>query len=67
MDSILIDKCIFSDVRNDYLILKRFFDIAVSAIALVVLSPVFLMVALLILIDSKGPLFFCQTRIGKQG
>jgi exopolysaccharide biosynthesis polyprenyl glycosylphosphotransferase len=67
MNSIPIDNCLFYDVSNDNVIFKRFFDIAVSAIALLILSPVFLIVAFLILIDSKGPLFFCQTRIGKQG
>lgn len=46
---------------------KRFFDIAVSATILILLSPLFLLVALLIRLDSKGPIFFCQTRVGKQG
>jgi exopolysaccharide biosynthesis polyprenyl glycosylphosphotransferase len=67
MDNILIDQCIFGDINTDNLSLKRLFDITISTIALLVLSPVFLIVALLILIDSKGPLFFAQTRIGKQG
>jgi exopolysaccharide biosynthesis polyprenyl glycosylphosphotransferase len=47
--------------------MKRLFDIVVSATALFLLSPLFLIVALLIRIDSKGPVFFYQTRIGKQG
>jgi exopolysaccharide biosynthesis polyprenyl glycosylphosphotransferase len=66
MENILIDKSLFSHVSNDNLILKRLFDISVSAITLLVLSPIFLIVALLILLDSKGPVFFSQTRIGKQ-
>jgi exopolysaccharide biosynthesis polyprenyl glycosylphosphotransferase len=44
---------------------KRIFDMTVSAIALFVLSPLFLIVALLIRLDSKGPIFFAQMRVGK--
>lgn len=46
---------------------KRVFDIFVSFIALVVLSPLFLLVAVLIKLDSKGSIFFRQERIGKDG
>jgi Undecaprenyl-phosphate glucose phosphotransferase len=46
---------------------KRGFDIAVSAVALVVLAPVFLMVAAVIRIDSPGPVFFSQRRGGYNG
>lgn len=49
------------------LALKRAFDLVFSAIGLVVLSPVFLVVAILIKIDSKGPVFFLQERIGRNG
>ncbi|WP_415630916.1 sugar transferase [Propionibacterium sp.] len=47
--------------------LKRGFDIVVSAIALVLLSPVFLVVAGLIKRDDGGPVFFRQDRIGLRG
>lgn len=46
-------------------ILKRIFDILVSLIGLVVLSPLFLVVAILIKMDSFGKIFFMQERIGK--
>lgn len=49
------------------LFLKRTFDIIVSAIGLIFLSPLFLIVAILIRIDSPGPVFFLQERIGKNG
>ena len=49
------------------LILKRLIDIIGSAVGLVVLSPLFLVVAVLIKIDSKGPVFFVQERVGKNG
>lgn len=49
------------------LFLKRIFDIVVSLIGLVLLSPLFLLVAVLIKLDSSGPVFFKQERIGIKG
>ncbi|MEM6806837.1 MAG: sugar transferase, partial [Bacteroidota bacterium] len=46
---------------------KRIFDVVVSFIALILLSPVFLILAILIKLDSSGPIFFRQERIGKSG
>src|SRR3990172_3762726 len=46
-------------------VIKRSFDIAVSAIGLALCSPLFLVVAALIKWDSKGPVFFRQERMGK--
>ena len=48
-------------------ILKNISDIFFSFIALVFLSPVFILIALLIKIDSRGPVFFLQVRIGYRG
>ena len=45
--------------------MKRLFDIFFSSIGLLILSPLFVVVALLIKLDSKGPVFFRQERIGK--
>ena len=50
-----------------YLHIKRFFDIVISTIGLIVLSPVFLILAIIVKVDSKGPIFFAHTRIGKNG
>ena len=47
--------------------IKRLFDIFASAAALVVLSPLLLLVALLIKLTSKGPIFFKQARVGLHG
>jgi len=49
------------------LFLKRIFDIFISIVALVILSPLFLAVAILVKIDSAGDVFFLQERIGKNG
>jgi lipopolysaccharide/colanic/teichoic acid biosynthesis glycosyltransferase len=48
-------------------VIKRFFDIALSVLGLFVLSPVFLIISIAIKIDSKGPVFFCQERLTKNG
>ena len=50
-----------------YRIVKRCFDIVVSALMLVLLSPVFLMVALLIHHEDHGPALYRHRRIGKGG
>jgi lipopolysaccharide/colanic/teichoic acid biosynthesis glycosyltransferase len=43
----------------------RFFDIFFSLIGLVLLIPVFIIIALMIVLDSKGNVFFIQKRVGK--
>lgn len=47
--------------------LKRSFDIFFSVIGLILLSPVFLIMAIWIKCDSYGPVFYKQTRVGKNG
>ena len=49
------------------LFFKRVFDIVVSALMLVLFSPVFLILAIAIKIDSKGPVFYRQVRITQYG
>lgn len=46
---------------------KRLFDLVFSGLALIALSPFLVFVALWIKIDSKGPVFFRQERVGKGG
>ena len=53
--------------NKPYIYVKRGRDVILSTSALVVLSPVFLILAILIKLDSKGPVFFLHTRIGKNG
>lgn len=45
--------------------MKRLFDIVASGIGLIVLSPLFLILAIWIKLDSKGPVFYRQVRVGK--
>lgn len=48
-----------------YIIIKRIIDFILSLIAIIILSPVFLVLAIWIKMDSPGPVFFKQKRIGK--
>ncbi len=47
--------------------LKRLFDIGFSALALLIVAPLLLLAALWIKLDSPGPVFFRQVRVGRQG
>ena len=47
--------------------LKRAFDVLVSATALVVLSPVLAALAVIVRLESPGPVFFRQARVGREG
>ena len=50
-----------------YAFVKRMLDIIVSSVLLVLLSPLFLLIALLIRVSSNGPAFFVQKRVGRDG
>ena len=53
--------------KRGQLVLKRVFDIVLSALLLIVLSPVFLVLAIAIKVDSPGPVFFRQERVTQYG
>lgn len=57
----------FVEQKRSYLIAKRIFDVVSASAALLVLSPVFFVVSLLIKLDSEGPIIFKHKRIGKKG
>ena len=48
-------------------VLKRILDIAVAVTALIILSPVMLITAVMIKLDSKGPVLYSQERVGLYG
>lgn len=50
-----------------YLVIKRFLDFFISFIILLFLFPIFIIVAVLIKLDSEGPIFYLQSRVGKNG
>lgn len=49
------------------LVIKRIFDVIASFFLLLILTPVFIIIAILIALDSKGGIFFCQERITQYG
>lgn len=53
--------------KNFSLFFKRVFDIVVSLFMLILLSPLFLVLAIAIKIDSKGPVFYRQERVTQYG
>lgn len=57
----------FHNYNNGYLLIKRLFDIVISLIGLIISSPIILITSVAILIDDFGPVFYSQTRIGKNG
>ncbi|NQV02330.1 MAG: sugar transferase [Bacteroidia bacterium] len=59
---------IFPDLMPDWqMSLKRIFDIGVSAICLVILSPIMLITAIAVKVTSPGPVLFSQERVGLKG
>lgn len=62
-----IDKCVTKTKIKVYDIVKRGIDIIISGIGLLLCLPLFIIIAILIKIDSKGPIFFKHKRIGKHG
>jgi exopolysaccharide biosynthesis polyprenyl glycosylphosphotransferase len=53
------------DVSRSTLFLKRTIDVCVASLLLAVLAPVFLLIALAVRLDSRGPVFFSQVRAGR--
>lgn len=52
-------------MKKTYIVFKRIFDLILSIMALIFLSPLFLMISILIKVQSEGPIFFKQKRVGK--
>ncbi|CUO25385.1 MULTISPECIES: sugar transferase [Clostridium] len=53
--------------RWNYDVIKRIIDITISGLALIILIPLFLVVAILIKVESPGKVIFSQDRVGKDG
>lgn len=53
--------------KKIYIAIKRWIDIVISFIGMIVLLPIFLIIAAIIKLDSKGPVFFIHKRVGKNG
>lgn len=53
--------------RKLYYIIKRTFDVLASFIGLIILSPIFLVISIVIKVSDGGPIIYRQTRVGKNG
>lgn len=67
MDDVPIFRIEPLQIGPSHQLLKRFFDVVFSAVGLVVLLPLFLLLAVLIKVDSPGPVFYKQVRVGLGG
>ncbi|WP_212733106.1 sugar transferase [Terriglobus roseus] len=67
VDGLLISSLAAPSARRSYDLGKRVFDLSLSAVMLVLLLPLWAAIALAIRLDSAGPVFFTQDRIGKNG
>lgn len=65
--SIIDQRALFSNVSNTYLVLKRAFDIIASILAILFFLPLWIIIIILIKLDSPGPVFFIQERNGFKG
>ncbi len=72
METEYIDELLVMRMANNLLspvnrFFKRAFDLLVSIVGSILLLPLFMIIALLIKIDSRGPVLFIQERFGKEG
>ena len=69
MDTMQVEnkRIIKKDNRMIYNLSKKIIDFSLSAVALVILSPLLLIVAILIKLESNGPVIFSQKRVGLNG
>lgn len=63
---VLLPDCEFHK-KPFYECIKRIFDLVVSLAAIVVLSPVLLVIALAIRLEDRGPILYCAQRVGRHG
>lgn len=64
-DKIYIDAVKDIEKKKASFAVKRIFDVILSLIAIIILSPVLLIISIMIKLDSKGPVIFRQIRVGK--
>ena len=55
------------DKNFSYFFMKRLIDLILSILGIVFLSPIMLIIAIAIKVESKGPIIFSQDRVGKDG
>ncbi len=65
--AVKIDECVEKSKIKAYDVVKRIIDIVLGTIGMIICLPIFIIIAILIKTDSKGPVFFKHTRVGKNG
>lgn len=63
-ESVPISTSLLTKGRNGYYFLKRVLDLVIVIPASIILAPVFIIIAIMIKLDSPGPIIFKQTRVG---
>lgn len=69
-EKVFIKDEVGNNIKEDkiiYLFVKRLIDILASTLGLIVLSPIFLIISILIKLDSKGPIFFHKKGLDLKG
>ncbi|GKX67445.1 sugar transferase [Inconstantimicrobium mannanitabidum] len=69
MESLSEKECVDTDTKDNifYSAIKRIMDIVLSSLGIIVLSPLLLIVAIAIKLESRGPIVFVQERVGMKG
>jgi lipopolysaccharide/colanic/teichoic acid biosynthesis glycosyltransferase len=67
MDGLFVATTTVNDSSHLYHLTKRNLDIVCSIVLIVLSAPMWLLVAMMIRMESKGPIFFRQTRVGQNG
>ncbi len=67
IDGLLLTSLTGPDTKSWYECLKRAFDLLAATLLLAVTTPLLLLIAIVVRLDSKGPVFFRQERAGKNG
>lgn len=67
LSSIPVIRTSFTPPRGFYLVAKRAFDLIVATVLMVMTAPLWVVAAILIKMDSRGPVFFRQKRRGRRG
>ena len=65
MNNVVSTDIVDNEKVSLYSITKKIMDLVLSFIGLILLIPVFLILAILVKLDSKGPVFYAHTRKGK--
>ena len=65
--TVKLDECVEKSKVKAYDFIKRTIDIIIGVIGFSICLPFFIIFAVLIKLDSKGPVFFKHTRVGKNG